>query len=1182
MSSTKKKGAPPKKAEVASSTIIGAPAKAAGAGEKKEVAASAGAGAGTEVDAASAYLQKAKTKGSKELMTILNAAVLDKPILSPVGLYYNPTTNQQYTYVCAYHDQITDLIKDDRIRIQQLENNIYEDPTTKNKYVKKEYFISTLGGKLFNISELSGLIHVPKRLIAELKQLRRHLIPTKLNMGFEDGRLAGKTIPELDISDNTNFNFVDYANRLRLFSPSWDNISEPEKVLETQVEGSAGIPTTSEKSVISYIDDPSTSADLKHLYNEYAFYNNLLDYFHDFLHVAVRYYNIIVSAFIIKNKGNMDNANFQEHIAKIVNRVITIGSNVNQNECRAVAKEFIDEFSQKASSMGLNWLIPNMDNALVVKSKLDNLEGLRQIFTTLKADIGKREDVLSLYFESSTGDVKLLVEAAHSLGVRIAVEKGAPDLDAGSGISLKTIAEYTSTPNVHLITPIGYNTATLVNSLQTETKNADVNITYSNAPAELGDNLTWHSFGGLQDVRYDLGTKTAHITTHLPGGTNTITVFNQKFAVNKITVAIGAGKLRGTNKEVGDDEKGIAYEGRLTSPIELLMAKSPTDAVQFMFPLGDINFRVAIVCYDVMAVILSMIIGYPACLLITNGELHYLCFDKRARILSPKIVARKLQTLHSIQGNEDMYRYVISMWFNVTKKYFVHIHDNAENPATFLAAVSTLNLLNKRVEIFEGNFKNYVSTSQNEAGKYAYNTVSALPTTIIDFLQYMTGSEELSREFEIVNKSIQDIIKKLSNDETDTNIRRTLKIDPIEMINTISQLKQELFNILKNVTDIDILETIIAAIYAYSLVLQILRNIELQPDAKPGAVNLSAKIEKEKGETTLKISLQSAKDKLDILLKSPVARIGIDITVPQITEIIRIRNHISTFVQIYLNEIISDEDTPFLVVIKSASVPAAASDPAAGSGEGGAAASEPAAGSGSGEGGAAAASAAGSGSGEGGAAASDPAAGSGEGGAAASEPAAGSGSGEGGAAASDPAAGSGEGGADASDPAAGSGEGGAAAGSGSGEGGADAISEETIINMIDHFRRSYELHVGTKTSVYYNLYFNDGNHARIQEILKINPQRFLLSYVGLTLLQNKFPYSYGKKFYRFMNMTDSEYTELIRQPRYVKISQIVNRISSKTGKKVKGGARKTRRRRHRKITIRKNKHYRKRTRKNRF
>jgi hypothetical protein len=108
----------------------------------------------------------------------------------------------------------------------------------------------------------------------------------------------------------------------------------------------------------------------------------------------------------------------------------------------------------------------------------------------------------------------------------------------------------------------------------------------------------------------------------------------------------------------------------------------------------------------------------------------------------------------------------------------------------------------------------------------------------------------------------------------------------------------------------------------------------------------------------------------------------------------------------------------------------------------------------------------------------------------------------------------------------------------------------------------------------------------MEKILAQKPHRILLSYIGLTLLQNKYPEEYENIFYNLMTITDDEYTAAM-VGRYRDIATLVISINKKQLElgfiPQMGGARKTRRRRYRKRTIRKNKRCgRQRTRKQRY
>jgi len=604
---------------------------------------------------------------------------------------------------------------------------------------------------------------------------------------------------------------------------------------------------------------------VRQLYTVYAFIRNTIDFLHDFLKVGASQYGGLIAAFKTKYPWAAAHPTFIKWVPRIA-EVITSGDNVNQNTCRSLCQELIEDFVKQAE---IPWLVGTRANSLVATASLVDEAELESFFQTLVED-----GVTGVYIESMMGSAAPLYVKAAQKGIKyVSIRSG--DWDAGSGFSwekAKKLAPTLTRFEINRTGPFDANTV--------------------QAPSVGGSpDTAWSSFG-LNTIRLDEranGMLIEGITGNfiLPANASGKP---QKLSVNSICSTVGLPKIRG-KKESGDEE-GIAplivhMQNKNGSPgvvgsanrLDIMMPKAWTDTVQTVDSIANpITHKVGIVYSDILAELTGWFEGNKCSILYNDGKLHYYCYDTRARNMSEPVKLSKLQTRVYILANLtrliDTY---INPWFDTTLDALDYIIKNTTLPSIYLAAVRANALINIQQGIEKSKLPELLtalgidpsaitqdtsvmediasiaaaasmdpnSLYQNikkvkllmDVGAilvcrfnpdgsvgivdYEYKTVVTLPMTVDEFLNKITNSEEIIGAFNSIYETFQNISENFGEEVAITLAEGVTvapqpltRIQPVPFIDLIFQLLQNTINIMKG-TSLETMYKLVGAVLGY-------------------------------------------------------------------------------------------------------------------------------------------------------------------------------------------------------------------------------------------------------------------------------------------------------------------------------------------------------------------------------
>lgn len=598
-------------------------------------------------------------------------------------------------------------------------------------------------------------------------------------------------------------NFIDFMSSRKYAS---FNLNPSEEILQSQeinpVEGASPGIEEGSRGVWQMLN--SFELERQNMYIVYAFIRNTIDFLHDFLNVGVGQYRNLITAFTRKYTWAVTDPIFNKWVERIP-EVITSGNNVNQNTCRSLCEEMIEEYNSK---IAIPWLIGNRANALVLTASLANDAELENFIDVLQAD-----DVKGIYIESMMGSALPLYVKAASKGIQyVSIKSG--DWDAGSGFSLEKARK--SVPGLSEI------------KIQ---RAGPFSQSIVQAPSITPDlNTAWSSFG-LNSIFLDEATNVMNVRSI--NGDFSISALAgkpQKLSVNSICSTVGLPKVRGKK---GDDETSIdplVLTRTGIPPIEIMMLKSWTDTIQTVDSIADpIRNKVGIVYSDILAELTGMFEGSKCSILYNDGKLHYYCYDTRARSMPEAIKQLKLRTrMYIINNLQRLSTDYLTKWFESTHRALQFMLDNTNTPSIYLAAMRAITMIQLQQGKINENIQAVLGCSFNDDGTlgsidHQYKTVITLPKAVDEFLNKITSSEDIIGTFQTIYQTLENIASDLAEEQvtkiegTEYPALRLTRIDPKEFIDLIYQIKQYTINSIKEVDDIHTIYKLVGAVISQGL-----------------------------------------------------------------------------------------------------------------------------------------------------------------------------------------------------------------------------------------------------------------------------------------------------------------------------------------------------------------------------
>jgi hypothetical protein len=602
------------------------------------------------------------------------------------------------------------------------------------------------------------------------------------------------------VSSNFIDKYEDIISNINSILTISDFNSEIIPINETSIPN---VPEEQPTTIDAFINNPANvnvhqnRDKIKIMMVSYSFFRSYIDFYHDFEYLAIKYIPYLkLHASLVSHKLGQQQEWFTNKLIEIDKTVTTNSNNVNQKACKKLLIQYLEEYSKYLINLGVYWLIPNKESALVSSANINNPQEIMNFTSKLKNDF-----ITHFYIETDKSHAaEMLIKNGFDMVKSISGIR-----DAGSGISDKTALSYAINrqPKLNIISISRTYNSDAKSKIIFDNNNLIINNVGSDFPSE-------YLFNDAAQILINNGLTSNNnitITSNLTKNSLLLSGTNEKceqLSVNSLLATIQEPKLRGLSEGSANPPINIAPTSNLTErdKILFLILKTFTDFIQLLdiYDIKDINgIRTSFVTLDMLCESSGMLFGLNT-ILSESGFVSNYCYDIRYHSVDRVRFIKKLKVVLYVKQNIEELKVTIVNKFNNIYNYIDRMNKFHYNPAVYY---STYTLLNDISEIREKALARLNDAFIINLDANSINFVKTIPDTVKEYIEQICEMTVIKASYQNVYNNLQqqiNIISRISTHENENTFIELYYIIKQQIINSLpTKIDTNLLNLHVNI-----------------------------------------------------------------------------------------------------------------------------------------------------------------------------------------------------------------------------------------------------------------------------------------------------------------------------------------------------------------------------------------------
>jgi hypothetical protein len=653
----------------------------------------------------------------------------------------------------------------------------------------------------------------------------------------KDDKIETCQIPKRLVFDNKDYGFNNVVKYIKTNFGYFDNITldipvdidnNSDDIISNLTKDNESI-TSIQSSILSYIHNTNNvlekRIELDRFIKIHYFYRSYIDLYHDILKYGDIYckhiYDLFIKSDFFKEHPNYpydkilyEKREFITNIDKINNKIKTSGNEINQNKCKELLEEYVDNFILKLHEYGITWIPKKKEDARVVTVNIKNECELRSLLNILRND-----GINSFYVESANSSIGALLSSSKNKDKLDLSSITIGEWDAGSGFSSADIE---------------YEIKQLRSFKKSKKGNNEENNEESNQENEIeqdGGNRKRKrkepQYINVQNNQLDLFNLFKIIVSE--DNDTLINKFNDKYikitngpdklSVNAILKVLGHPPIRGTSDKKEKTIKSLnirtdnIHKNFKISPYNAMVAslKTWTDLIQIVSislsksskTSDNLNFKTAVIISDRLCETTARMYGLGHVLLNQTNIVSYYNYDINSRKFTTEEINIKLKMFKMFSHNKGKIISYVDNWLQEK----IEIIEDIIKHTTDTRLYFILNLLSRSYKNQINSYKSLLDVYDNQ-NNITIDILKKVPNNSTILFENLTDASLILGDFQELVESFTESLKGLK----DLRSRSPTIVN--DFIDTYESVKQIIVN--TYVKNIDIYEDADKIINAYT------------------------------------------------------------------------------------------------------------------------------------------------------------------------------------------------------------------------------------------------------------------------------------------------------------------------------------------------------------------------------